>query len=847
MGGGAAVIRTPDQRLRVFVSSTLRELAPERRVVRAGIERLALAPVMFELGARPHPPRSLYRAYLEQSDIFIGLYWESYGWVAPGEEVSGLEDEYDLAPDVPMLIYVKRSEQREDRLESLLDRIREDDRASYVAFDDAEELGALITSDLATLLAERFDEGSRRRAVPPVVAPDAASSEFRRLPAPLTRLMGRETEVRHVVSLLTTEERRLVTLTGPGGIGKSRVAVAAAREVEPLFSDGTAFVDLAPIQDPGLVVSAIATALGIRDTGDEPLSVKVTRALGRRRVLLVVDNVEQVVDAAGDLSELLGGSSIAMLATSRIPLRIDGEQSVPLAPLPSGVAIDLFVERARAVKPEFRLTDANAADVAAIVATLDNVPLALELAAARLRLLTPAALSDRLDRALSVLVGGARDRPERQRTLRATIDWSARLLSDPERDLLFRLSVFRSGFTLDEAEWMCKGMDADNAVDLLGALVESSLVEEQDRIFGPWFSMLATVREYAWDDLERRGLLPTCVQQHAEFYSALAVRAEAHLLGAEQGTWLARLRDQFEDIRAAVDHYLATGQGDAAAQVVWSLYWFWWIAGRLPEAGEWFARIAEGGDQVSEQTHARAKFYVAGLATWKRTDPTSIPDLEEGLAYFVRQHDAFGEFLVRMDLAIFELLRGPAGVDAADRHLHRAQAIAEDLDSPSLTAMVLLFAGQAFSVRGEISSAKGAFEAGLAAAKSAGEAVLQYSALYQLGWVEMRLGNHGTAREYFVQELLMSSAVGHEEGIAYGLEGLFVVAAADGDVRRAGRLLGAAEDTRARKGLLGPGWFSYYQPALAQVEASPGAIEFNIAREHGRRADIADVVQEAVS
>jgi len=346
MGGGAGVIRTPDQRLRVFVSSTLRELAAERRVIRAVIERLALAPVMFELGARPHPPRSLYRAYLEQSDIFIGVYWESYGWVAPGEKVSGLEDEYNLAPNVPMLIYVKRSEQRQDRLDSLLDRIRSDDRASYVAFDDAEELGPLITSDLATLLAERFDEGRRRRPGPLDVAPAVASSEFLRPPAPLTRLLGRETEVQRVVDLLTTEKHRLVTVTGPGGIGKSRVAIAAARDAEPSFPDGIAFVDLAPIQDPDLVVSTIATALGIRDTGDELLLAKVTRALDRRRVLLVLDNVEQVVDAAAELSALLGGGSVSMLATSRIPLRIDGEQSLPLTPLPSAVAVELFVERA---------------------------------------------------------------------------------------------------------------------------------------------------------------------------------------------------------------------------------------------------------------------------------------------------------------------------------------------------------------------------------------------------------------------------------------------------------------------------------------------------------------------
>ena len=178
MGGGAGVIRTPDQRLRVFVSSTLQELAPERRVIRAVIERLALAPVMFELGARPHPPRSLYRAYLEQSDIFIGVYWESYGWVAPGEEVSGLEDEYNLAPDIPCSFTSSAASSARIAWNPCSDRIRDDDRASYVAFDDAEELESLLTADLATLLAERFDEGSRRRRVPPDVAPDAASSEF---------------------------------------------------------------------------------------------------------------------------------------------------------------------------------------------------------------------------------------------------------------------------------------------------------------------------------------------------------------------------------------------------------------------------------------------------------------------------------------------------------------------------------------------------------------------------------------------------------------------------------------------------------------------------------------------
>lgn len=847
MGGQAGVIRTPDQRVRVFVSSTLRELAPERRVARAVIERLALAPVMFELGARPHPPRALYRAYLAQSDVFVGMYWESYGWVAPDEEVSGLEDEYNLAPDIPMLIYVKRSEQRQARLETLLGRIRDDDRASYVAFENTDELETLLTTDLATLLAERFDEGDRRRAIPLDSTPDVASSEFLRPPTPLTRLIGREADLEHVVQLLTTDARRLVTLTGPGGIGKSRLALAAARQVEASFPDGIAFVDLAPIRDPHLVLSAIATALGIRDTATVPLSKTLAQALNGRRVLLLLDNVEHLVDASSDLSALLNNSSVSMLATSRIVLRIDGEQNVPLAPLPSPAAMELFVERARAAKPEFELTDDNAADVAAIATALDNVPLALELAAARLRVLTPAALFERLDRALPILVGGARDRPERQRTLRATIDWSTRLLNDPERDLLLRMAVFRSGFGLDAAEWMCEGTDAGDAVDLLATLVESSLVQQQDRGSRSWFTMLAMVREYARDELQRRGDLERCQQRHAEFYTALAIRAEPHLIGADQNAWLVRLRDEFEDIRGSVEHYLRTAQGDAAAQLVWPLYWFWWITGRLPEATSWFSQLTDASYEVSEQTRARARFYVAGLAIWKDPDPGRISDIEGGLPLFLRDSDPMGEYLVRISAAMLQVMPPGIDLDAAGQNLQRAQAIAEDLRSPFLSGMALLVRGQAFFATGSLPQAMTTFEASLEAARVSGEILSQSAALYHLGWVHVLLGDHDDSRNCFVQQLVISTAVGHEEGVAYGLEGLFAVAVAAGDAERAGTLLGAAEDIRARKGLSGTGMFSYHQRVLAQIEASPSADLFNTARERGRHADVAEVVEEALS
>ena len=815
-------------------------------MIREVIERLALSPVMFELGARPHPPRSLYRAYLAQSDIFIGVYWESYGWVAPGEEVSGLEDEYNLAPDVPMLIYVKRSEQRKDRLDSLLRRIREDDRASYVAFDDAEQLGPLLTSDLATLLAERFDESSRRRSVPPHVVAGVALSEILDPPRPLTRLIGRERDMQEVVRLLATDGRRLVTLTGPGGIGKTRLALAAARDLETTFPDGIAFVDLAPLRDPRLVISAIANALGIRDTGETPLRAKVTQALHHRQVLLLLDNVEQVVDAAADLSALLNASSVSILATSRVLLRIDGEQSVPLAPLASPAAVQLFLERARAVKPEFELTDDNAADVTAIVTALDNVPLPLELAAARLRVLTPKVLLERLDRALPLLVDGARDRPERQRTLRATIDWSAQLLSNPERDLFLRMSVFRNGFSLDAAEWMCERSDAGSAVDLLAGLVESSLLQEQDRESRSWFSMLATVREYARDELESAGDLPKCRQRHAEFFSALAARAEPHLTSAGQSAWIARLNDEFEDIRAAADYYLAAGQHEAFADLVWPLYWFLWSTGRMREAEAWIARLTEVEDQLSDRTRFRAKMFNAGMTILEGPDPNRIPELEDCIAYFQREHDLPGEFLSQIAIGLLELLRGPSHLDTADKHLQRAIALAETLESPFLTSMALHIAGQVFLARGDAPGAVEIFEASLQAAKDSGEVLSESAALFQLGWAMLLQGENVSASDFFVQQMRISSAVGHQQGIANGLDGMFAVAVAVGDFERAGRLLGAADEIRERKGLLPPAMLPYHQRVLATVEASPAAEEFQIAREAGRHADIAEVIEEVL-
>jgi hypothetical protein len=410
------VIRTPDQRLRVFISSTLQELAPEREAAARAIRHLQLAPVMFELGARPHAPRSLYRAYLEQSEVFVGIYWQRYGWVAPGEQVSGLEDEYRLAGNRPKLIYLKTpAPDREPGLRELLDLIRSDDHASYKSFSNASELRALIQSDLAVLLSERFLAGA-----PSSPAAPRQARQSTRLPAPASSIIGREVEVAAIVELLRGSHARLVTLTGPGGVGKTRLSLEVVRIIARGFSGGVHVVSLANISDPDLVVSAIAQQLGATQQDAVSPMDRVRERLGGRRTLVVLDNFEQVVGAAPGVAELLADNPrLTLLVTSRTPLQIRSEtefdvQPLPVPPARAEVSLDapsvrLFLERARAIRPDIGNQPVEVATIAEICRRVDGLPLAIELAAARTRILTPDAILSRLSNALGLLTHGAPD------------------------------------------------------------------------------------------------------------------------------------------------------------------------------------------------------------------------------------------------------------------------------------------------------------------------------------------------------------------------------------------------------------------------------------------------------
>src|SRR6266487_2461547 len=633
------VIRTPDQRVRVFVSSTLDELAPERAAAREAITQLRLTPVLFELGARPYPPRELYRAYLAQSDIFIGLYWQRYGWVAPTMQVSGLEDEYQLASDKPKLIYIKTpAPEREQNLHRLLDRIRAEDTVSYQKFATPEELRERIANDLAQFLTERFTT--------PAETPVAA--RLAPLPVPRSRLIDREQERAQAQALLQREDVGLVTLTGPGGVGKTRLAVQVAADLVPQFTDGVAFISLASLKDPTLVVPTVARGLGVSQTGDDSLEERLLAYLRPRQVLLVLDNAEQLVSAAPLAAQALElAPRLKLLVTSREPLRVRDEQIVPVPPLalpdPAHIpdiahlvqvpAVALFVERAREVKPDFALTSENAATIVEICQRLDGLPLALELAAAVLSLLSPAALLARLERRLPLLTRGARDLPERQQTLRSTIAWSYDLLVEGEQQLFRLLSVFAGGFTLEAAQAVCLPdadgtsspvqTDDDGAVlEQLGHLLDKSLVQTQQGTGGePRFSMLETIREYATEQLAASGEEATVQERHTHYFLRLSEEMEPHWSSPEGDLWLEQMEREDANLRAALAWSKANQDGvEIGLRLAGALYYYWFLLGSLREGRAWLEEmLARTGS--SERSAARGRALLgAGLLAWAEDD-----------------------------------------------------------------------------------------------------------------------------------------------------------------------------------------------------------------------------------
>jgi predicted ATPase/DNA-binding XRE family transcriptional regulator len=418
------------------------------------------------------------------------------------------------------------------------------------------------------------------------------------LPMPLTRLIGREAELAALRTALHDDEVRLVTLTGPGGVGKTRLAIAVANELHDTFPDGVNFVPLAPIRDPGLVGSAIAQAVGLRALGSRSVWALLVTHLLPRRVLLVLDNLEQVLDSVPLIADLLGTCPhLTVLATSRAILHLSGEHGFQVPPLPvpemdhlvtlddlaEVAAVRLFVERASAADPAFALDDTNATAVIEIVRRLDGLPLAIELAAAKITLLSPQTMLARLDPRLPLLAGGSRDLPARLQTMRDAIAWSYDLLTPSEQALLRRLSVFTGGFTLEAAEAVGSHLDPDVLVTLL-SLVDQTLVRQLAPKGSEYrFAMLETVREFALERLEAHGEGGDARAAHATHFLNLAEQAAAANFGPEESTWLDRLEAERSNLRAAQDWFEQAPQADLALRLVAACFRFWRVRGPVVE------------------------------------------------------------------------------------------------------------------------------------------------------------------------------------------------------------------------------------------------------------------------
>ena len=1011
------VIRTPDQRLRVFVSSTLQELSEERAGARDAITALRLSPVMFELGARPHPPRDLYRAYLEQSDIFIGIYWQRYGWIAPDMEISGLEDEYRLSGDKPRLIYIKlAANEREPRLKALLDRV-EGDGVSYKPFTTAAELRGLIEDDLAMLLTERFAQGNASRtsgtttpsdlptgavtflfsdiegatqlastlradysdvlkahrsilrdaygkhrgrvmrgegdsffvvfaspkdALAGAVAgqralfahpwPDGASvrvrmglhtgeatvtgaeyegvevnraariaaaahggqvlisrctwallqdespagvalrdlgehqlKEFPRperlyqaaieglradfpalrpfaatpsnvaraatpsnLAAQLTRFIGRGRELEETKALLLNA--RLLTISGAGGLGKTRLSIELAASVSEIFKAGVWFVELTGLSDGSLVPHAVATVVGVRESPQEPIEATLSRHLGQLRALIVMDNCEHLVEGCARLIQVLLQRCpvLTVLATSREVLEVPGEVMWRLCPLAvpdalrsDGVddllrceAVALFVDRATLADPSFRLDQKNAARVAQICSRLDGIPLALELAAARISVMSLEDLASRLEDRFRALRSGSRTATPRQQTLRATIDWSHELLTEAERILFRRLSVFAGGFGLDAAEAVCAStdLDSEDVVDVLSRLVDKSLVNSDDRSGGRTrYRILETIREYATERLGQAGESPGTRRRHAEYYLRLAEEGEGALRGAGQSEWLRRLDSELDNFRAA----LAGAQDNDAGlglRLAAALVGYWFTRGVVREGRDWLDRFVAAS---SADTPCRLKaLNGAGLLA---SAQGATEDARRLLQQSIELAET-GQDLQSLATGLSYLGRleavGNIGSGASAReHLQRAISLSRELGDRPGEGFSLAYLGYAeYYAFGDLVQGAELLQRSTDLLAELGDRLMSLRPMLGVGLIALEQGDVAGARQRWRAGLPLSSELRDTWTIGLFLECFSALAAQESQAERAMTLSGAAEMVRSRYAVACP------PPLRAKIE-----------------------------
>jgi predicted ATPase len=668
------------------------------------------------------------------------------------------------------------------------------------------------------------------------------------LPAQSTPLIGRDGEVATIIELLSRQEVRLLTLSGPGGIGKTRLSLQVGSEIVDRFGDGVFFVPLADATSTDLVVSKIARELEVHESGNQPTLVTLKRYLADKETLLLLDNFEQVMVAAGVVADLLTTSPrLSILATSRTLLNLRGEYDFPVPPLAlpeittyisrddlsQNGAITLFVDRAQAASPRFLLTDENAPAVAEICRRLDGLPLAIELAAARVRLLSPQALLARLSDRLKLLTGGARDLPLRQQTLRSTIDWSYELLGPEEQTLFGRLSIFIGGFTLEAAETVCQLGDPIDVLEGIEQLLNQSLLRQEETLDGEVrFRMLETIREYSLERLEESGQLEEMRRQHGLYFSEWLTATGYGTLSSEATTALHWIDVEHDNLRATLAWSITSPEGfDLSPILINALGWYWYRRGFVSEGRDWSERVlvAHAGEGPS-QARAMALLSAASMAMWQGDLHSARTYADEGVAVsrlleeplglagmtmisgvvrVNRGEDAEAQALLSESQALFKgagvdyftaittvhLANASLGLgeyDAAADLLQDALGIARQIDEPWLTAFALNNQGEVARAQGQYEVACGYYESSEGLLRELGETGDLARLVHTLGYIAQHEGKGERAEALFRESLATFQRVGNQRGIAECLAGLAGLFAEQGSVEKAAQLLSAA-------------------------------------------------------
>jgi predicted ATPase/DNA-binding XRE family transcriptional regulator len=713
-----------------------------------------------------------------------------------------------------------------------------------------------------------FEQAARHLVVSPTTSPVQPAS-WSNLPVPHTPLVGRQRDLAILRALLQSPDVRLLNLCGPGGVGKTRLGIQVASDVCDHYPDGVYFVPLAAIRETGLLYSAMAQILGVREAGEQPLHECVQAYLRDKVALVVLDNFEQIVAAAPLVADLVVTCPrLTVMVTSRAALRVQGEQEYavtplalpepgdapPLESLEQYAAVNLFVQRARSVRLDWTLTDASAPIVVEICRRLDGLPLAIELAAARIKVLPPRSLLARLTRRLEVLTGGARDLPARQQTMRSAIAWSYELLRAPEQALLRRLAVFVGGCTLEAAEAVC-GTAAGMSVDVLeglAKLVDNSLVyveEQQSHLPAlpePRVMILETIREFALECLHADGEAAELQRRHVSYLLDLAENAEVELTGADQAAWLGRLEAEHDNIRAALSWTREHSEAALGLRLAGALWRFWEAHGHLSEGRRWLDDLlTRAGRETPEAVRAKA-LHGAGALAFRQGDFAHARDsAEQSLALRRALGDTHGIALSLNSLGIVALDQGD--LEHAAALLEESVALKRALGETWSLAISLDNLGQAAQYRGDFERAVSLMEESLALKRLLGDEGGIALSLNNLGDVRREQGEYERAARLYMDSLALYATVGNPYVAAACLEGIAVVAGARGQVMRAATLYGAAAAVRESIGApLPPAEQGIYERTVATLRAALGEEAFAAAWAAGRALPPTEAIALAV-